>query len=136
MSRENVDRVRSAFEYYRREGGLDPAVFDRDVEWWTRSDLPDTGVHRGYEGVAELNSSWTESFDDYRIEPKELIDAGDRVVIPVVLRGRVRSSDTLVEQYEVWVMTFRGGKVVEVREYRTMTEAQEAVGGNDGVSAA
>jgi len=120
--------MRAAFEHWWSQGELDPAVFDPDIEWRTRSDLPDTGVYRGYAEIGELNSSWADSFDDYQVEPRDLIDAGDHVVIPIVIRGRVKGTDVPVEQEEVWVATFREGRIVQVREYRTMSEAQEAIG--------
>jgi ketosteroid isomerase-like protein len=127
VSQANVERMRAAFEYHAREGGLDPSVFHPDLVWTTRSDLPDAGVY-GWDGIAAVDASWTESFDDYRIEVKELIDFGDWVAAVLVLRGYVKGTETPMEQHEVWISRFENGRVVEVREFRTLAEAEEALG--------
>jgi ketosteroid isomerase-like protein len=57
----------------------------------------------------------------------ELIEQGDCIVAPVVLHGRIGESgaDLSLELTQVW--TLRGGKVIQVREYRTKNEALAAL---------
>ena len=49
MSEENVNLTKRSIEHFNRHGAPDPSAFDPNVEWWTRSDLPVSGVHRGYD---------------------------------------------------------------------------------------
>jgi ketosteroid isomerase-like protein len=128
MSQEDVEIVRRAYEHFNRTHAPAYELFDPNVEWHTAADLPDTGTHRGHSGVAALFSAWAGSFDDFRADVEELVDAGDHVVVWCTLRGRVRDSGAMVELPEAHVWKFRGANVVEVREYRTRGEALEAAG--------
>jgi len=141
MSRENVEVVREAFAAYRAAvSAPNPqdairAFIERfahpEIEWHTSSDLPDSGVFRGRDGVAALIQEWLSSFEDYRVEPEEFIDRGAYVVVPVVLRGRIpgsRESDQEVTLSHAHVYEVRETRVVEVREYLTLDQALEAAG--------
>ena len=127
MSLQNVEIIRSAFEEWRETGRIALRYLDREVEWHTRADLPDSGVYRGHDGVAALLKEWGASFDDPRFEVEDYLDRGDRVVVPLVLSGRIRGSEQEVAMPETWGYKLREGIVVEVREYRTIDEALEAM---------
>jgi ketosteroid isomerase-like protein len=71
---------------------------------------------------------WQERFVDFRGEAQEYIDAGEYVIVPMRMRGRLRESDAEVVLDEVYVGKIRDGRLVEVREYRTREEALKAVG--------
>ncbi len=126
MSLQNVEIIRGAFEQWAETGRLAFEYLDQEVEWHTRADLPDSGVYRGHGGVAALSKEWGASFDDPRFEVEDYLDRGDRVVVPLVLSGRIRGSEQEVAMPETWVHTLREGMVVEVRECRTLDEALEA----------
>ncbi len=97
------------------------------MQWHTRADLPDSGVHRGHDGFTALWREWAGSFEDLRPEVEDYIDLGDYVVVPLLLRGRVRGSEQDVAMQETWVYKFRDRVVIEVREYQTLEEALDAV---------
>jgi ketosteroid isomerase-like protein len=129
MSRESVERVRESYEFVDRTHEPDFDLLHPDIEWHTRADLPDTGTHRGHDRVAKLMAEWFDgAFDKVGIELEELIDAGDRVVVVLRLRGRVRGSSQEVEMPETHVVTMRDGKVTEIHEYQTKAEALASVG--------
>jgi ketosteroid isomerase-like protein len=128
MSQENVEIVRANYESFNRTHEVGQDAFHPDIEWHTRADLPDSGTHRGHDGVAQLFSSWVEAFEDLRVDPVELIDAGDLVVAVVRLGGGIRGSGQVVEMEETHVWREVDGKTTEVREYQTKREALEAVG--------
>ena len=141
MSRENVEVVRKVVKAFA-EGRPDDAftVFDPDVEWHTAADEPDSiGPYRGLSGVRELYATWgdiwAEGFEraaleafDAAIENREIVDADPHVIVPLQPRLKGRASGVAVEVPETYVLTFRGGRIIEVREYRTKREALEAVG--------
>ena len=106
-----------------------PERLHPDVEWHTAKDLPDSGTHRGVEGVAKLFSEWAASFENFQAEIDEIIDGGDEMVIVVArLHGRLKGSSEEVVLPETHVWKLRDGKAFEIREYRTKTEALEAAG--------
>jgi ketosteroid isomerase-like protein len=141
MSQENVEIVRQAFAAYEAavsapnpQDAIRASIerfADPEIEWHTSSDLPDSGVYRGHDGVAALIQEWLNSFEDYRVDPEEFIGRGEYVVVPLVLRGRIpgsRESDQEVTLPRTHVYKVREGKVVEVREYPTLEQALEAAG--------
>jgi ketosteroid isomerase-like protein len=129
MARENVERVREAYEFVDREHEPDFDLLHPDIKWHTRADLPDSATYSGHDDVATLMAEWFEgAFDDIRVEVEELIDAGDGVVAVLRLHGRVRDSTQEVDMSETHVLTMLDGKVTEIREYPTKAEALKAVG--------
>ena len=129
MSKETVEIVRASLEAFER-GGVDATLrfYDPELTWEEARDEPEAETHRGHDGLRALVAKWLVPFDDLRIEPEELIDAGDAVVMPYMFRGRERSSGSDIAAPETWVFWFRDGKISEVREYRRKAEALEALG--------
>ena len=129
MSQENVEIVRRQNDAFNR-GDL-AEVFERsdpNFEWWDREDDPGATVHHGHDGIRQVMAEVAESLVGLRVEPKEFIDAGDYVVVPVRVVGRGRASGASFEEHEVQVFRLRDGKIMELREYREKNEALEAVG--------
>jgi ketosteroid isomerase-like protein len=128
MSQANVGVVREWSEAFNRGdvvGMLELA--DPDIEWWNREDDPGAPVSRGHDGVGKGLLELSE-LAELRVEPKEFIDAGEYVVVPVRPFGRGRASGAAFEDHEVHVFKLRRGKITEGREYREKTDALEAVG--------
>jgi ketosteroid isomerase-like protein len=69
-----------------------------------------------------------EVWDDFRLEPLEFIDAGDKVVVSHIVRGRGKGSGVEVELPSTNVYTLRDGLMTEVRMYREHAQALEAAG--------
>ncbi len=128
MSQENVERVRASYEFVDREHEPDFDLLHPDIRWHTRGDLPDTAMHSGHDGAATLMAEWFGAFDDLHVDVEEVIDAGDRVVVVLRLRGRARGSAHEVDMSETHVVTMRDGKVTEIHEYPTKAEGLKVVG--------
>jgi ketosteroid isomerase-like protein len=129
MSQQNVEILRRATEAFNR-GDLEAwfAEFDPDVVWYAFPDEPEPGPFRGRRGVQKMVDRWTELFSGLRSDVEEYIDAGEYVLVPTRISGRVAGSDADVVVDEVYVNKCRNGKIIEVRECRTRDEALEAVG--------
>lgn len=130
MSRENVEMVRAAANAFE-EGGIEAglAYLHPEIEWEARLDLPDSEVYKGHDGVRRLLARFTEVVDDVWFRPREVIDAGDRVIVPIRWGGTGRASGiALEEREETWVYSFREGKIARVQEFATKGAALEAVG--------
>jgi ketosteroid isomerase-like protein len=126
MSGENVDLVRRAYEQFNSGQEAPLSALDEAVEWHTAADLPNSDVHRGHAGVRALIDDWVGSFEQFTADVEEYIDRGDYVVVPLVLRGQMADGDE-VSLPETHVWRLREGRVIEVREYRTLDAALEAL---------
>jgi ketosteroid isomerase-like protein len=58
----------------------------------------------------------------------DFIEAGDEIVVPMCLHGRLPGTDSVIEQRIVAVWTLRNGKALRVRYYDDRADALEAVG--------
>jgi ketosteroid isomerase-like protein len=131
MSIANVAAVEEAYEALA-DGGL-----DRFLDHWT-ADLDhrsiegapdDRGPIHGRDAMRTYVQDWIDTFDEFRIEPVELIDAGRGVVV-AVLRYGGRAKLSGIETHETFgvVFTIRDGKIARGREYATRDQALEAAG--------
>jgi ketosteroid isomerase-like protein len=119
VSQENVEIIKRGYEPWSR--GDMAAVFDGyhpDVEHWDRADDPDATVRRGRDALEAGYAQLSEAYAEFHLEPKEFIDAGDFVVVPVRVAVRGRSSGAVADGDQVFVYRLQAGKVTEVREYR------------------
>jgi uncharacterized protein len=128
MAQDNVEIVRRGYEHFNRSGEADYSVLDPDVVYDLSRRTFDPLVFRGHEGVREFLTLVREQWASRRMEPQELIDAGDKVVASVRLVGVGKQSgvETTANAAHVW--TLREGKIVRLTVFQTMEEALEAVG--------
>ena len=127
-----MEAVRRAFAAFNRRD-LEALLeeFDPEIEWHTATDLPDSRVYRGHDGVVALIQEWDNLFGGLHGDVEEFIDRGNYVVVPVVFRGRILGSlesDPEIPLRRVNVYTLREGKLVECREYLTRERALKAAG--------
>ena len=129
MSQENVETSRRLNEAFNR-GDLDAVLelLDPGFEWWDRADDPGASVTRGHNGYLKRLAELDADIVEMRVQVKETIDAEDYVAAAVRVHGRGRASGAPFEEHEVHLLRFRDGKATEMREYRSMAEALEAVG--------
>ena len=104
------------------------AGMDPDVEWYPTSDFVDIGPFRGHEGVRALASLVFGVFDEYSLEPEELIEAGDAVIAPVHQTGRGKESGIEADVRYILVFKLRRGRAVRVESYYDRREALRAAG--------
>ena len=130
MSEENVELVRKfvgLFEAGDRDSWQ--PYFDPEAIWDTSaSEMLMSGVYRGHEGIERFFRDWLAVWDDYRIEHREFIDAGESVVVVFRQWGRGRGSGVETERDFFGVYDLRGGKVVRYHQYESRAEALEAAG--------
>src|SRR5947199_6615588 len=80
---------------------LDEEIVVRD------HDIPDSGDYRGYAGLARWREDWEAAWDDWRWEPEEFIDVGDRAVAVLRVHAKGRGSGVDVERVDGAVWTLR-----------------------------
>ena len=129
MSQENVEIVRGSIESFQRgdyAGAMAP--LHPEIEY-DMTHFPDGKVYRGHDGVREAFRIWLGTWEDYRQELDEVIDAGDDEVIALVREsGRGKGSGIELERGTAGVWTLRDGKVVQIRFYERREAALEALG--------
>jgi ketosteroid isomerase-like protein len=111
MSRENVERARETYEQFARGDFTSFADWSDDFEFVTSPELPDAGTYRG-EDARRWASAWVNSFEGLTMEATEILDAGNKVVVGILQRGRFRGSETATEGRWWNVLTFREGEPV------------------------
>ena len=131
MSQENETTVRDAVAAFNR-GDLDTWLeyFTDDVDYRAVEGAPDDhGPMHGKDALRAYVEDWRETFDDFRTEPTELIEAGeDRMIAVMRISGRAKLSGVEVDLTFAVVYTLRDGKVARGREYWTRDQALEAAG--------
>ena len=127
MSEENVEMVRRAVEAYELEG-LDGVLRYYDPEWTSTEAYIEPATYRGHAGVRRYLGTIEEEFEDLRIEPVELIDAGEQVVSSVRISGRGKASGAEVENRYALLYEFRGDLISRLTAFPTAEEALEAAG--------
>jgi ketosteroid isomerase-like protein len=131
MSQENVDVVRSAVEAFNR-GDLDVLTarqwYQPDIEFWEDPHLPEAAVYRGAEAIEGYFRAFLDSFEEYRFEVEEILDADDHVVVFNRQRARGKGSGAEVDMRNAWVFSFRDRKIQRITPYWDRDQALEAVG--------
>ena len=69
-----------------------------------------------------------EAFSEIQAEQTQIRDLGERVVAIGHLRGRGSESGAITESAIAWIVEFKSGKVIRVREYLDPKKALEAAG--------
>jgi ketosteroid isomerase-like protein len=129
MSQANVEVVRRSIEAYEREG-LDGSLryYDPEIEWTSTDAYIEPATYRGHAGVRRYLGAPEEEFDDLRIEPVVLIDAGEKVISSVRISGRGKASGAPVTLTLISLGSVRAGLIYRVRNYPDMAAALEAAG--------
>jgi ketosteroid isomerase-like protein len=138
MSQENVEIVRRLYAHLGAGGSAQEfderltddalsAFLDPGVEWITVPDSP-LAVDRyvGFEGVRRFWGEFVSAWEDYRVEPLSLHDAGDQVAIVVHTVGRTHGTE--VDGTRSSLLTVRDGKVVRVQAFADRDGALKAAG--------
>ena len=128
MSQENVALVRRFYE-----AGVERRL--KELRWAFAPDfvlreersMPEAEAFYGPEAMEQWSLKWAAEFD-YTYIPREIHDAGDRVLVEAVVHVRGKQSGVETESIYYLVWTLRDGRFSSVDTYRERTEAFEAAG--------
>lgn len=87
-------------------------LLDPDIQWHEPAPSPEAGAHCGRDGVERFLRSWLDSFEDFRVEPEQVVERGDELVVVVRQSGTGRSSRLRVDARLAHVWTVADGKAV------------------------
>jgi ketosteroid isomerase-like protein len=101
-----------------------------DIDYRAAEGAPDDqGPIHGKDALRAYLQDWLDTFDHFRSEPVELIDAGEEQVIAVTrISGRAKLSGVETDLTYAVLYTIRDGKIARGREYWSRDEALEAAG--------
>jgi ketosteroid isomerase-like protein len=126
---EVVRVIEAGYRAFSRGGGFGDfeALIDPDLEWVESGVSPSAGRNRGRDSFADWARSWTDSFDDFQIEPVEVLVEGDCVVMVLRQSGRGRASGVEFETELVHIWEIQGVRAVRWESYRTLELALAAL---------
>jgi ketosteroid isomerase-like protein len=127
MSQENVELVRARYAQFASGDFSSFAEYPDDLEFVTDPAMPDAGTYRG-EAARRWTTAWVESFDQLAMEATEIVDAGDKVVVAILQRGRPHGSQAVVEGRWWQVLTFRQSELARSELFADRADALKAVG--------
>ena len=136
MSKQNVGlgtptdaeaKVRAYFERFNETRESQLEALHPEINWHIRADLPGSHTLHGYEDVKRRDADWEQAFEALHLEPIELSAASGQTVVVVHFHGRLKGSEDIVDMNEVWVLGWRGDRIIETREYKNKVEALKAV---------
>lgn len=130
MSQENVEVVRRIFDAWSRgDFNVSADEFDAGVRvvWLNVFDVDDDET-LGFEAAVARMAYWVSNWEHLSLAAERILDAGDRVAVIAVWRGRGAGSGVVSEWRHGAVWTFRDGKVIEAISYPDPAGALEAVG--------
>jgi ketosteroid isomerase-like protein len=104
--------------------GYDPAVDYQPAELFPD---PDPTYH-GHDGIREVWRVLLDAFEDVRLDPEELLDHGDRVLVTTKLSGHGTGSGVSISQPLFQLFTLRRGLPLRQDDFLDRAEALEAVG--------
>ena len=122
-----IELVRHAIDAFnRRDTDAMVALGVDDFEYdWTRSLGPNRGIYRGVDGFLEFITDQWSTFDEVRIEPREIVPCGDHVMVDAVTHGTGRQG-VAVTAKSAQLYTFDDGRLVRVTLYQDREEALAA----------
>src|SRR5687767_15908551 len=87
------------------------------------------GPFRGPEGFIEGWREWLQAWDEFRVENRELIDAGEgKVLVLADTQGRLKGTDTFVPQKAAALYTVADGRIVAIEHFLDQDQARAAAG--------
>ena len=103
---------------------------DEEVEMWNPDRFLVRGPYFGHEGIRKWREDVFDVFDEPRVEPEEILDAGDGETVVMLLRLQGTARHTRIEVDEPWaaVCRLRNGKLLHARGYVSRKQALEAAG--------
>lgn len=125
----NVEVVRGLYAAFAKGDIANVlGVLDPEIEWTEAEGFPYGGTYTGPQAVLQnvfikLGTEW----DDYRADPQEILDAGERIVALGTYSGTFKATGKSMRVPFAHVMTLKDGKVVRFVQYTDTLKVSEAL---------
>jgi ketosteroid isomerase-like protein len=128
MSHEHVAVVKRVYERWTRgDFSVDPELMAADFVWHQRRGAVEPGSHSGG-GIGRALERIFEVYDDFRIEPEEYLNAGEKVVVVTRSCGSARGKGMELDLRLTFLWTVRNGKLASMAQFADRGEALRAAG--------
>ena len=124
-----MESMRRLYDAWNR-GDLDalaeliaPDATLHPLDYW-----PESQTRHGREEILSLLTELRKPLERNEAPAENVVEAGDRLVAAHLWRGLLRGTEDEVEARVGMTLTFREGKIIEARFFRTFDEALEAAG--------
>jgi ketosteroid isomerase-like protein len=128
LSEENLELIRRAYELMNRgdiEAGMELA--DPAIELETLFTAISGRRYLGHDGVREWWADQTESWEQMRQTPQQVIEVdAERAIVVVRLEATGKASGVEIDQEVAATWTIRNGKCVRLEAHGSLEEALEA----------
>jgi ketosteroid isomerase-like protein len=130
VSRADVEIVARVFDAVNAEDLERTIAFTHpDFEVEVPPELSaEPDVYRGREGMRRYWSSFREAMDEIRFAADRVWDAGDHVVVAMIVSARGRQTAISVVQRPVTVWTIRDEQVLRIRVFASLADGLASVG--------
>jgi len=102
-----------------------------NIEWNIPGEnWPLAGTYRGHAGLADVLQKASTEMEISSTQSPEYVAQGDRVLVVGVATGKVKATNRTFEDYFVFAITVRNGKLTNIREYvdtQALARASEGV---------
>jgi ketosteroid isomerase-like protein len=105
-------------------------AFDPQMEWIEPPDYPGAGTYRGHAEVMANISKGRSTWAEGSCELEQFIVAGDKIVVFVHARVRLKGATEWAGGRFADVYTFRNGKAIQMRSFGERQDALDWVGAN------
>jgi ketosteroid isomerase-like protein len=125
---ENVEIVRRFYDAWARNKVPGPTeLLDPSVEYVNPPGAIEPGIRRGIAAFNDALESVLDGWELWHMEPEQLTQVGDQVVVVVRYRARGRTSGVEVEGRESALFTLNDGKLVRYEWFHGPDDARDAV---------
>jgi ketosteroid isomerase-like protein len=106
--------------------------FDAALSFYAPDAVWDTspmglGTHEGLATIRGFFEDWIDAYDEFEVEPEEILDLGNGVVFVVICQhARLVGSTGHVQQREAWVSLWADGAFLRTTTYPNIDEARAA----------
>lgn len=130
MGESEVAVVRGMLDAYN-SGDYETAtaMLHEDSEFHQAAEVPDTRSYYGRDEFVRGIGRWASGFEPgFQFQPVEILDAGDRVLVRVRLRGRGRDSGVDIDQEVFQLYVTRDEQIYRLWVYWNEEEARREAG--------
>jgi ketosteroid isomerase-like protein len=125
MSDANVEVVKAIFRAWERGDFSSVEWADPEIEF----SIPGGHVHRGLDSMGRAWAEWLDAFDEFSVAAQGFHDAGDKVVVDQIFRGKGKGSGIPIDELPgAAVFTLRDGKVTRFEGHITLEAALASAG--------
>jgi uncharacterized protein len=129
MSQENVEFARRLYDAWNRHDlAASMEILAPEIVIDRSESLADARIYRGRAEAEQFWNQWIETWERFRWEIEEYLDAGESVVVVGRFHGRGTASGADVQANVTQVLTFRDRLLVRAKLFQSRSDALEAAG--------